>query len=67
MSKFKFHIFAIDLENGHQHFTEMWRAQTRNVMKACDNNMAKLMTFLEFKYGKLMIKDFELLLQYQLF
>lgn len=31
------------------------------------NVLFKLMTFLEFKYGKLRIKDQELLMQYQLF
>ena len=29
--------------------------------------MQKLMTFLEFRYGKLQIKDYELLLQHQLY
>lgn len=66
-SKCKFHILAIDLETDKHHYIEMWRAQAKNVIKACDDNLSKLMTFLEFRYGKLLIKDYELLLQHQLY
>ena len=66
-SKCKFHILAIDLETDKHHYIEMWRVQAKNVLRACDNNLSKLMTFLEFRYGKLLIKDYELLLQHQLY
>jgi hypothetical protein len=46
---------------------ELWTSQANNVLKACDNSLEKLMGFLEFKYGKLQIKDLDVLVQYQLY
>jgi hypothetical protein len=40
---------------------ELWTSQANNVLKACDNSLEKLMGFLEFKYGKLQIKDLDVL------
>lgn len=66
-NKLKFFIIGLELATGQWHLIEMWRAQANNVIKGCDNNLQKLMTFLEFRYGKLQIKDYELLLQHQLY
>ena len=49
------------------HVIELWRAQAEKVVKACDGSLAKLMTYLDFKFGVLKIKEFDMLLQYQLY
>ena len=61
-TKTKFYIVAIDLKTEKFHHIEMWRAQAKNVTKACGNDLSKLMMFLEFRFNKLQIKDFDLLL-----
>ena len=66
-NKLKFFIIGLELATGEYHLVEMWRAQANNVIKACDNNLQKLMTFLEFRFGKMQIKDYDMLLQHQLY
>ena len=61
-TKLKFYIVALDLETRKFHVIEMWKTQAKNILNACENSMEKLMTFLEFRYGKLQIKDHDLLL-----
>jgi len=55
------------MESTKIHVIELWRAQAEKVVKACDGSLAKLMTYLDFKFGVLKIKEFEMLLQYQLY
>ena len=55
------------MESTKIHLIELWRAQAEKVVKACDGSLAKLMTYLDFKFGVLKIKEFEMLLQYQLY
>lgn len=52
-TKLKFYIVALDLEYGKFHVIELWRAQANKLIKACDNSLEKLMTYLEFNYGNL--------------
>ena len=52
-TKTKFWIVALDLEKDKYHHICMWRAQAKNVLKACGNKMSVLMTFLDFKFGVL--------------
>ena len=63
-TKTKFFIVALDLEINKYHVIELFRPQANKIIKGCDNSLNKLMTFLEFKYGTLCIKDQELLLNY---
>jgi len=66
-TKTKFYIVAVDLETFKYHVIELFRFQANKIIKAVDNNLIRLMEFLEFKFGTLCIKDQELLLQYQLY
>ena len=66
-TKTKFYIVALDLEINKYHVIELFRPQANKIIKGCDNSLNKLMTFLEFRYGTLCIKDQELLLNYQLY
>ena len=61
-TKLKFYIVALDLQYGKYHVIELWRAQADKIMKACGGSSVKLMTFLQFKYGVMQIKDYDLLL-----
>ena len=61
-TKLKFYIVALDLEYAKYHVIELWRAQSEKLLKACGGSSVKLMTFLEFKYGVMQIKDYDLLL-----
>ena len=51
--KLKFYIVALDLEFGKYHVIEMWKSQAKKILNACSKSMEQLMTFLEFRYGKL--------------
>ena len=51
--KLKFYIVALDLEFGKYHVIEMWKPQAKKILNACSKSMEQLMTFLEFRYGKL--------------
>ena len=61
-TKTKFYIVAIDMEFFKYHVLELYRPQANKILKGCDNSLMKLMTFLEFRFGTLCIKDMELLL-----
>ena len=63
-TKLKFYIVALDLEIGKFHVIELWKTQSNKLIKACDNQLEKLMTYLEFRFGVLQIKDYDLLVQY---
>jgi hypothetical protein len=61
-NKLKFYIVALDLQYAKFHVIELWRVQANKVIKACGGSSERLMTFLEFKYGNLQIKDYDLLI-----
>ena len=65
--KLKFYIVAYDIETTKIHVIELWRAQGEKLIKACHCDLEKLMTYLEFKFGVLKIKEYDVLLQYQLY
>ena len=52
-TKVKFYIIALDLQIFKYHVIELFRAQANKILKACDNNIIKLMSSLHFKYGVL--------------
>jgi hypothetical protein len=66
-TKLKFYIVALDLESGKFHVIELWRVQATKLIKACGESIEHLMTFLEFRFGVMKIKDYDLLIQYQLY
>ena len=41
----------------------MFRAQGRKLLASCEESFTKLMTLLEYKFGKLLIKDQASLIQ----
>ena len=61
-NKLKFYIVAVDLAIFRYHIIELWSAQAKKLLQACDGSLEKLMTYLEFRYGKLQIKDYDLLI-----
>jgi hypothetical protein len=61
-TKVKFYIVAVDLLTFKYHVVELFRQQANKMIKAVDNNLQSLMSFLEFRYGSLCITDQELLL-----
>ena len=66
-TKLKFYIVAYDLQHQKTHFIDLYRAQAQKLIKACDSDFDKLAQNIEFKCDKLKIKDFDKLMQYQLF
>ena len=50
-TKHKFYIVALDLHQNKYHVLELWLAQANKLIKACDEDFEKLMTYLEFRYG----------------
>ena len=56
-TKTKFFIIAIDLQIFKYSVIEMFRPQANKMLKACENSLQKLMTFLEFRFGTLCVKD----------
>lgn len=56
-TKVKFYIVAVDLLTFKYHVVEMFRHQANKMIKAVDNNLQTLVSFLEFRYGTLCIKD----------
>ena len=76
-TKTKFYIVSLDLEYNHYSTIEMFRPQATKLIKACasindpetleQSALHRLMTYLDYKFGQLCIKDKELLMQYQLY
>ena len=56
MIKSKFYIVALDLYANRYHVIELWMQQAQKLVKACDQDLEKLMKMLDFKLGKLYIK-----------
>ena len=66
-TKTKFYILAYDLFANKFHTIDFFLAQARKLLRACDQDLEKLMKMLDFKLGKLYIKHFDILLQYERF
>lgn len=60
----KFYIVALELETNAFHVIELWRAQANKLLKACGNSYEKLTTYLEFKFGTMKIRDYDMLIIY---
>ena len=56
MYRSKFFIVALDLYANAYHVVELWLSQAQKMVKACDNNLEKVMKMLDFKLGKLYVK-----------
>ena len=52
-TKIKFYIVAVDLQIFKYHVIELYRAQANKIILACNNNLVKLMSSLQFKFGVL--------------
>lgn len=65
MTKNKFFILVIDLFSGQYHVLDLWNTQAQKLLKACDQDLEKLMKMLDFKLGKLYIKHIDMLLNYE--
>jgi len=52
-TKIKFYIVAVDLQIFKYHVIELYRAQANKIILACNNNLVKLMSGLQFKFGVL--------------
>jgi len=66
-TKTKFYIAALDLFSNKYHTVDFFQAQAKKLMRACDGDLEKLMKMLDFKLGKMYIKHFDILLQYERF
>lgn len=52
-TKIKFYIVAVDLQIFKYHVIELFRAQANKILLACDNNLYRFMSSLQFKFGVL--------------
>ena len=65
MYRSKFFIAALDLYANQYHVVEIWLQQAQKIVKACDNDLEKVMKMLDFKLGKLYIKHQDILIRYE--
>ena len=65
MFRSKFYIVALDLFADRFHVVELWLPQAQKMVKACDNDLEKVMKMLDFKLGKLYVKHQDILIQYE--
>lgn len=63
--KSKFFIVALDLFADKFHVVELWLPQAQKIVKACDDDLEKVMKMLDFKLGKLYLKHQDILIQYE--
>ena len=54
--KSKFFIVALDLYADKFHVVELWLPQAQKIVKACDDDLEKVMKMLDFKLGRLYLK-----------
>ena len=64
-SKNRFYVVAYNSGSLKYQVIDMFRMIGRKLMFACDQLFTKLISLLEYKFGKLVIRDFETLLQQQ--
>ena len=60
--KNKFYIVALDLYANQFHVIDLWLQQAQKIVKACDNELEKVMKMLDFKLGKLYMKHQDILI-----
>ena len=65
LHKSKFYIVALDLFANRYHVVDMWLQQATKLVRACDQDLEKVMKMLDFKLGKLYIKHQEILIQFE--
>ena len=61
-SKNRFYIVCYNSGNLTYQVIDMFRMQGRKLMFACDQLFTKLISLLEYKFGKLVIRDYETLI-----
>jgi hypothetical protein len=61
----KFYILAFDLFANKYHIIELFSHQARKLIRACDGSLEKIMKLLDFNAGKLYIKHYDILMQYE--
>ena len=65
MHKSKFYIVALDLFAFKFHVVELWLQQATKLVRACDQDLEKVMKMLDFKLGKLYIKHQDILISFE--
>jgi hypothetical protein len=65
--KSKFFILAYDMFAEKYHVVEMFYHQASKLIRACDGALEKIMKLLDFKRGKLFLKHYDVLMQYERF
>ena len=56
-NKHKFFIVAMNMINNAYHKLQLYRVQAKKLMRAFDQSFQKLISQLDFKFGKLLITD----------
>ena len=69
MSKYKskFFILAYDMFAEKFHVIELFYHQASKLIRACDGALEKIMKLLDFKRGKLYMKHYDILINYERF
>ena len=65
MLRSKFYIVALDLFASRFHVVELWLQQAQKLVRACDQDLEKVMKMLDFKLGKLYIKHQDILISFE--
>lgn len=63
----KFYIVVMDLERQKTYAIEMYRQQANKLLRVCDSDLEKVMRLLDFKEWKLIIKNFDIIMNYERF
>lgn len=65
ISKTKNRLYIIQYHSTAMRFQiiEMFRQQGRKLMASCEESFTKLISMLDYKFGKLIIKDYETIMQ----
>lgn len=63
--KQRFYIVALDLFAQRYHVVDLWLQQAQKIVRACDNDLEKLMKMIDFKCGKMYLKHKEILIHYE--
>jgi hypothetical protein len=66
-SEHKFYIIAWEIQQNKFHTIELFRSQANKLLHVCDSDLEKVMRLLDFQNGKLIVKNFEIIMQYEAF
>lgn len=58
-TKNKFYIVTYNSGDSQYNVIEMFRVQGKKLLYACEQSFTKLISLLEYRYGKLFIKDMD--------